>query len=55
MTEQIPRVKLTITQGDIDHIKKGHKLNPSRELIFDKKGKVNLNYCIVEMVWSDDI
>tara|TARA_R100000734_G_C3314866_1_gene106599 strand:- start:1665 stop:1832 length:168 start_codon:yes stop_codon:yes gene_type:complete len=55
MTEQIPKVKLTITQGDVEAIKAGHTLKPTLELIFDKKGKVNLNYCRVEMVWSDDI
>ena len=55
MAEQIPKVKLNITEGDVKAIKAGHPLNPTLDLIFDKKGKVNLNYCIVEMVWRDDI
>ena len=55
MTEQIPKVKLIITEGDVKAIKAGHTLKPTLELIFDKKGKVNLNYCRVEMVWRDDI
>jgi len=55
MTEQIPKIELIITQGDVEAIKAGHTLNPRLKLIFDKKGKVNLNYCTVEMVWSDDI
>ena len=53
MTKQIPRIKLTLTQGDVDVIKKGNKLSPTVKLEFEKKGEVNLNYCIVQLDWYD--
>tara|TARA_R100001463_G_scaffold122346_1_gene178813 strand:- start:361 stop:528 length:168 start_codon:yes stop_codon:yes gene_type:complete len=55
MEKQIPRVKLTITQGDIDYIKTGKLISPSVRLEFDEKGPVDLRFCIVDMVWSDEL
>tara|TARA_R110002167_G_scaffold167201_2_gene364406 strand:+ start:484 stop:678 length:195 start_codon:yes stop_codon:yes gene_type:complete len=53
--KQIPRVKITLTQGDIDTLKKGIKITPTVDLNIDKKGQVDLRYCIVELNWSDII
>ena len=34
--KQIPRVKITLTQGDIDTLKKGIKITPTVDLNIDK-------------------
>ncbi len=53
--KKMPRVKLTLTQADIDVLKSGNKLNPSTELLFEEKGQVDFRFCVIEMSWSDDI
>tara|TARA_R100001594_G_C3860951_1_gene220912 strand:+ start:25 stop:210 length:186 start_codon:yes stop_codon:yes gene_type:complete len=53
MTKQVPRVKIILTQGDVDVLKEGRVIAPTVRLNFDEKGEVDLRYCIVEMNWSE--
>lgn len=53
--KQIPRVKIELTKGDVEVLKSGKIISPTKKLEFNEKGQVDLRYCIVQISWSDDI